>query len=65
MSNLARQQLYFGKFVTLDEMIAKIEAVTAKDIAAITREFFRSDQISLTVLGRLDGISINRKMLTC
>ena len=65
MSNLARQELYFGKFFTLDEMLARIEAVTANDIAEITREFFRTEQISLTVLGRLDGLKINRKMLAC
>jgi predicted Zn-dependent peptidase len=65
MSNLSRQELYFGKFFTLDEMIAKIEAVTAEEIATITREFFQSDQISLTVLGRLDGLKFTRKMLTC
>jgi len=65
MSNLARQELYFGKFFTLDEMIAKIDAVTADDIASLTREFFRSDRISLTVLGRLDGLKISRKMLVC
>ena len=35
MSNLARQQLYFGKFFTLDEMIARIEDVTAEEIAEI------------------------------
>ena len=65
MSNLARQELYFRKFFTLDEMIEKIEAVTAEDIAEITREFFRTDRISLTVLGRLDGLKISRKMLAC
>ena len=42
MSNLSRQELYFGKFFTMDEMIAKIEAVTADEIAAITREFFQT-----------------------
>ena len=65
MSNLSRQELYFGKFFTLDEMIAKIEAVTAQDIAEITQDFFRQEQISLTVLGRLDGIKFGRKMLVC
>ncbi len=65
MSNLARQELYFGKFFTLDEMIEKIEAVTAEDLAEITREFFRTDRISLAVLGRLDGLKIGRKMLVC
>jgi len=65
MSNLARQEMYFGRFFSLDEVIASIDAVTAERIAAITREFFRTDRISLTVLGRLDGLKIGRKMLVC
>ncbi len=65
MSNLSRQEMYFGRFFTLDEMIARIEAVTREEIALITREFFQTDKISLTVLGRLDGLKFNRKMLAC
>ena len=65
MSNLARQQMYFNHFFSLDELTARIDSVTADSIAAITREFFRPDRISLTVLGRLDGLKIDRKMLAC
>jgi len=65
MSNLSRQELYFGKFFTLDQMIAKIDAVTAEDIAAITRELFKSELVSLTVLGPLDGLKFTRKQLVC
>ena len=65
MSNLARHQLYFGKFFTLDEMIEKIEAVRAEEIARIIQRFFRTEMISLTVLGRLNGLKIARKMLAC
>ena len=65
MSNLARQQMYFGRFLSLDEMIAKIDAVTADTVTEITREFFQTERISLTVLGRLDGLKIDRKMLQC
>ncbi|MBI2819174.1 MAG: insulinase family protein [Acidobacteria bacterium] len=65
MSNLARQEMYFGRYVSLDEMIQKIDAVTAEDLTAIAREFFRTDQIALTVLGRLNGMKIPRKMLAC
>ncbi len=32
MSNLARQEMYFDRFYDLDELIAKIEAVTAEDL---------------------------------
>jgi len=30
MSNLARQEMYFDQFYRLDELIAKIEAVTRR-----------------------------------
>ena len=65
MSSLARQYMNFGKFFTLDEIIAKIEAVTAEDLMDISRKFFRTDDIALTVLGRLDGLKIGREMLVC
>lgn len=65
MSSLARQYMNFGKFFTLDEIIAKIEAVTAEDLTQIARKFFRTDDIALTVLGRLDGLKIGREMLVC
>ena len=65
MSNLARQEMYFGRFLGLDEMLQKIEAVTADDLTAIAREFFRTENISLAVLGRLNGMKITRKMLSC
>jgi len=65
MSNLARQEMYFGRFLTLDEMIQKIEAVTAAEITAIAKEFFRTENVALTVLGRLNGLKVGRKMLAC
>ncbi|MBI4460261.1 MAG: insulinase family protein [Acidobacteria bacterium] len=65
MSNLARHQMYFGKVFTLDEMIERIERVRSEDIARITQQFFRTEMISLTVLGRLNGLKMDRKMLMC
>ncbi len=34
MSNLARQELYFGKFYSLDEILASIDAVTPRNFSA-------------------------------
>jgi len=65
MSNLARQEMYFDRFFDLDEIIAKIEAVTAEEVAVIARDLFRPENISLTVLGRLNGLKISRKSLSC
>ncbi len=65
MSNLARQEMYFEQFYTLDELGERIEAVTADEVQAIARTFFDQKQIALTVLGNLDGFKITRDDLRC
>jgi predicted Zn-dependent peptidase len=63
MSNLARQQMYFERFFSLDEMLSAIEAVTTDELLVIAREFFRADRLSLTVLGNLNGFNATRELL--
>jgi predicted Zn-dependent peptidase len=65
MSNLARQEMYFGKFFTLDELVESIEAVTTEDVQRIARTFFDPKQIALTVLGNLETLKIGREDLAC
>ncbi len=65
MSNLARQELHFQRFFTLDEMIERIEAVTAEQIRDIAGEFFHSKNITLAVLGNLGDFRIKREELDC
>jgi len=65
MSNLARQELYFGRFFGLDEMLQGIERVTAEAVAAVARELFDPSRIALTVLGNLGKLKIGRDELAC
>ncbi|MFQ5694981.1 MAG: M16 family metallopeptidase, partial [Terriglobia bacterium] len=65
MANLARQQIYFGRFLSLDEILASIEAVTAEQIEAAAKEFFQPANLGVSVLGRLDGFQLDRKELDC
>src|SRR5919197_5769581 len=53
MSNLARQEMYFGRFFTLDELVESIEMVTEDDVLRVAQTFFDPKQIALTVLGNL------------
>src|SRR5438045_5950894 len=53
MANLARQELYFGRFYSLDEILHSIGTVTREDVQSLAREFFRPEQIAVTVLGSL------------
>ena len=65
MSNLARQEMYFGRFFTLDELVESIESVTAEGVQRIARTFFDTRQIALTVLGNLETFRIGRDDLAC
>jgi len=65
MSNLARQELYFDRFMSLDEMLDSIEAVTRDQVQGIAHEFFQTQNIALAMLGRLSGISVTRDDLVC
>ena len=65
MSNLARQEMYFHRFFTLDELAESIEQVTADDVQRIAQTFFDQKHIGLTVLGNLNGFKIGREDLRC
>jgi predicted Zn-dependent peptidase len=65
MSNLARQEMYFDRFYSLDELIERIEAVTAEDLQQAANEFFSTEQIAVTILGNLTGLKLTRDQLAC
>jgi predicted Zn-dependent peptidase len=65
MANLARQEMYFKDFVTVDEIIASIDAVQASQVQAMAQRLFDPERIAVTLLGRLDGVKLNRTRLVC
>lgn len=65
MSNLARQELYFHRFSTLDEILSAIEAVTQDQVQDLAKGFFQTEQIAVTVLGSLNGFTLTRDRLVC
>lgn len=50
MTRLAKSELYFNRFVTLDELVENIDAVTAKDLITFSQEFFDVKMYSETLL---------------
>ena len=65
MSNLARQEMYFGHFFSLDDLVESIEAVVADDVQRIAQTFFDPKQIAVTVLGNLEKFKLGREDLAC
>lgn len=65
MANLARQEMYFHNFFTVDEVIARIDEVEAAQVQAMAQRLFDPERIAVTLLGRLDGVKLNRTRLVC
>ena len=65
MSNLARQEMYFDRYYDLDELIERIEAVTAEDLSTLAGEFFKPESVAVTALGNLNGLKLTRDQLAC
>jgi predicted Zn-dependent peptidase len=65
MSSLARQEMYLGRFYTIEELHAALEAVTREEVQQIAREFFRPEQIAVTVVGPLGDFRMRRELVAC
>ena len=65
MANLARQEMYFGHFFSSDEIIARVEAVDEALVQRMAQQLFDPERIAVTLLGRLDGIKLNRSRFAC
>lgn len=51
MSHIARNEIYYGKAVTTDEICRGIRAVTRDDVVALADRLFRREGMTLTLLG--------------
>ena len=65
MANLARQEMYFHQFFSADEIIARINEVSAAEVQAMAQRLFVPERIAVTLLGRLDGVKLGRTRLVC
>jgi len=59
MSKLAMNEIYFGKQLDIEDVIREFDAVEEEGIQDISRLIFKSDYLSLTVLGDLDGEALS------
>ena len=65
MANLARQEIYFQQFFSAEEVIARIDVITAEQVQAMAQRLFDPDRIAVTLLGRLGSIQLSRARLVC
>jgi len=62
-STLARQEIIHGRRISPDEMIQKLEAVTAPEIQRVAHTYLLSEKLALGALGNLNGFHVDRDRL--
>lgn len=65
MSNLARQEMYFGRHVSMDEIAQRVDAVTREEVLEVANELLDCSRLGLTILGPMNGVNISRSDLQC
>jgi predicted Zn-dependent peptidase len=63
MNRLAKQELRFGTFFSLDEMLHAIESVQPSEVQALISHILDDDQLSLLALGPVDRRNLPRELV--
>ncbi len=63
MSRIARQEIYFGKYLSIDDIVKGVEKVTAVQVQDLARQLFVRENIALTILGPLSGADVPDSVL--
>jgi predicted Zn-dependent peptidase len=65
MSQLARQEIYFGRHFSLDRLLKDIDEVTPEQVQRLANQLFTSDSLCLTILGPLNKRDLPDDLLVC
>lgn len=60
---LARQEIIHGRWLSPEEIIGRIEAVTPDDAQRVAQTCFKTDSLALGALGNLNGFTVDRARL--
>jgi predicted Zn-dependent peptidase len=55
MSRIARNEIYFQRDVTLEEIARSVDGITNDHVVQVAQRIFRPGTLAVTVLGDLKG----------
>ncbi len=64
MVRLAQNETHFGRFIPLQEVVDKVEAVTADEILELAESLFQDNRFALTMLGPVSDKDAYNDILT-
>jgi predicted Zn-dependent peptidase len=63
MSNLARQEIYYGRQVTLAETLRGVDKVGVRQVHQLARDLFSNRGLSLALVGKLGCMNLDEREL--
>ena len=63
MVRLAQGEINFGRHISLDAVVERIESVRADDLAELAKALFKNDPFVLTVLGPLTDKAVFQSLI--
>jgi len=64
MTRLAKSEIYFNKFVIIEDVLKNIDKTTSEAVGNLAREIFNSEYLSLAVLGPVNKKKFSPEILT-
>lgn len=55
MNRIARSEIYFGRLISPDELIAEVDAITSEDVQRVAGALLARERLSLVALGASNG----------
>ncbi len=63
MMRIAKDEIIFGRYVTYEELVSRLESVTVDEVIEVARGIFREDRFSLVTLGPFKEEDLDRGTL--
>lgn len=57
MSQLATQELYFGRFLPLEELVEGVRSISAEQVQALAGEMFQPGHLAISAVGAVQGMA--------
>jgi predicted Zn-dependent peptidase len=61
MTRIAKNEMYFGKYIPLAEVVESIDYVTSEDVIRLAGEIFSGQDLTIVGLGLLEDVGIDWK----
>ncbi len=58
MSKLAKEEIYFNRYIPVEEVMSEIDKVVLNDIGTLAEKYFVQDELMLVALGKLKSLEL-------